>query len=79
MRFFGLSVSVYLIDDGDYIFSPVTALPAAAVVAANNITVAVKADNAVEDILAAHAVEDDVIFLRVGRGSYKAHRISALL
>lgn len=79
MRFFGLSVSVYLIDDGDYIFSPVTALPAAAVVAANNITVTVKADNAVEDILAAYAVEDDVIFLRVGRGSYKAHRISTLL
>ncbi len=79
MRLFGLSVSVYLIDDGDYIFSSVTALPAAAVVAANNITVAVKADNAVEDILAAHAVEDDVIFLRVDRRPYKAHRVSALL
>lgn len=45
MRLFGLSVSVYLIDDGDYIFSSVTSLPAAAVVAADYIIIAVKTDN----------------------------------
>ena len=45
MRFFGLAVSVYLIDDGYYIPSPVSALPAAAVVAADYIIIAVKADN----------------------------------
>ena len=45
MRLFGPAVSVYLIDDGYYIPSPVSALPAAAIVAADYIIIAVKTDN----------------------------------
>lgn len=45
VRFLGLAVSVYLIDNGYYIPSPVSALPAAAVVTADYIIIAVKADN----------------------------------
>lgn len=45
VRFLGLAVSVYLIDDRYYIPSPVSALPAAAIVAADYIIIAVKADN----------------------------------
>lgn len=79
MRLFGLSVSVYLIDDGDYIFSSVTALPAAAVVAADYIIIAVKADDSMEHIFITHAVEYNIIFARRGGRTNKAHRISALL
>ena len=56
MRFFGLAVSVYFIDDGYYIPSPVSALPAAAVVAADYIIIAIKADNSMEHIFITHAV-----------------------
>lgn len=45
VRFLGLAVSVYLIDDRYYIPSPVSALPAAAIVAADYIIIAVKTDN----------------------------------
>lgn len=79
MRFFGLAVSVYLIDNGYYIPSPVSALPAAAVVAADYIIIAVKADDSMEHIFITHAVEYDIIFLRRGSRAYKAHRVPALL
>lgn len=79
VRFLGLAVSVYLIDDGYYIPSSVSALPAAAVVAADYIIIAVKADNSMEHIFITHAVEYDIIFARRGGRTNKAHRISALL
>ena len=66
MRFLGLAVSVYLIDDGYYIPSPVSALPTAAVVAADYIIIAVKADDSMEHIFITHAVEYDIIFARRG-------------
>lgn len=79
VRFLGLTVSVYLIDDRYYIPSPVSALPAAAVVAADYIIIAVKADNSMEHIFITHAIEHNIIFLRRGGRTNKAHRISALL
>lgn len=79
MRLFGLAVSVYLIDNGYYIPSPVSALPAAAVVAADYIIIAIKADDSMEHIFITHAVEYDIIFARRGGRTNKAHRISALL
>lgn len=79
MRFFGLAVSVYLIDNGYYIPSPVSALPTSAIVAADYIIIAVKTDNSMEHIFTAHAIEHNIIFLRRGSRAYKAHRVPALL
>lgn len=45
VRLFRFAVSVYHINNSNYIPSPVSALPAAAVVAADYIIIAVKTDN----------------------------------
>ena len=79
MRLFRFAVSVYHINNSNYIPSPVPALPSAAVVAADYIIIAVKADDSVEHIFLPDAVKHNIISRRGIRRANKAHRISALL
>lgn len=79
MRFFRFAVSVYHINNGNYITSPVSAFPTAAVIAADYIIVAVKADDAVENIFISHAIKHDIILSGSMARFHKAHRIPALL